>query len=193
MIMAGKPKQHPVDGGWMTVQEAAGMLGLKTQQIYALMSNYHVGLQVAVNMVRQNLALNGQGRSDRYMVDGRWMTVRQAAEMLGVKPEAIRSWRRLHRDAQGKPATLQAAVDAYRQGVRRGGGKPVQHKVNGRPMTTFQAAEKLGVSVITIRGRMSRHNCSLAACVSYYEKKRRRRAEKQARQAEKTIMNILGY
>jgi len=184
--LPGKPKQHPVDGGWMTVQEAADMLGLKTQQIYHLMSNYHVGLQVAVNMVRQNLALNGQGRADRYMLDGRWMTVRQAAEMLGVKPEAIRSWRRLHRDAQGKPATLQAAVDAYRQGVRRGGGRPVQHKVNGRPMTTFQAAEKCGMAVEAIRNRMSRKKCSLAACVNYYEKKKRRKAEK-------AIMNILGY
>ena len=184
--MAGKPKQHPVDGGWMTVTQAADMLDLKPQQIYGLMNNYHCGLKTAVYMVRNNLALNGQGRSDRHMMDGRWMTINQAAEMLGIKPETLRSWRHRHRDDQGKPATLQAAVDAYRQGVHRGGGKPVQHKVNGRPMTTLQAAEKCGVAVEAIRNRMSRKKCSLAACVSYYEKKKRRKAEK-------AIMNILGY
>ena len=177
----------------MTVQEAADMLGLKTQQIYHLMSNHHVGLQVAVNMVRQNLALNGQGRSDRHMVDGRWMTCNQAAEMLGVKPNTIRNWRRLHRDAQGNPATLQAAVDAYRQGVHRGGGRPVQHRVNGRDTTVAQVAKKYGVRVESVRARMYTKQCSLAACVRHYEQKRRRRAEKQARQAEKEILRILGY
>lgn len=184
--MAGKPKKHPVDGGWMTVQEAADMLELKPQQIYHLMSNYHVGLQVVVNMVRNNLALNGQGRSERHMVDGRWMTNNQAADMLGITPVALRYWRYRHPDAQGKPATLQAAVDAYRQGVHRGGGRWKQHRVNGRPMTVAQAAEKCGVAVEAIRNRMSRKKCSLAACVNYYEKKKRRKAEK-------AIMNILGY
>ena len=162
------------------------MLGLKAQQIYHLMSNYHVGLQVAVNMVRQNLALNGQGRSDRHMVDGRWMTNRQAAEMLGITPVALRYWRHRHPDAQGKPATLQAAVDAYRQGVHRGGGKWKVHKVNGRPMTVAQAAERLGVQVQVIRNMMSRKKWSLATAVRYYEKKKRQKAEK-------AIMNILGY
>lgn len=191
MIMAGKPKKHPVDGGWMTVAQAADMLGIIPKQIYHLMSNHHVGLQVVVNMVRQNLALNGQGRSDRHMVDGRWMTNRQAAEMLGITPVALRYWRYRHPDAQGRPATLQAAVDAYRQGVHRGGGRWKVHRVNGRPMTVAQVAEKYGMNVNSVRMRMSRHNYSLAACVSYYEKKRRRRAEKQAKQAEKDILKII--
>lgn len=184
--MPGKPKKHPVDGGWMTVAQAADMLELKPQQIYHLMSNYHVGLQVAVNMVRQNMALGGQGRSDRHMVDGRWVTVNQLAGQLGTKPTNLRSWSYRHCDSEGRPATMQAVADAYRAGVHRGGGKPVQHRVNGRPMTTLQAAEKCGVAVEAIRNRMSRKKCSLAACVNYYEKKKRRKAEK-------AIMNILGY
>lgn len=59
MTMAGKPKQHPVDGGWMTVAQAADMLGIIPKQIYQLMSKHSCGLQVAVNMVRQNMALGG--------------------------------------------------------------------------------------------------------------------------------------
>lgn len=193
MTMAGKPKQHPVDGGWMTVAQAADMLGIIPKQICQLMSKHSCGLQVAVNMVRQNMALGGQGRSDRHMVDGRWVTVNQLVEQLGTKPTNLRSWSYRHRDSEGRPATMQAVADAYRAGVHRGGGKPVQHRVNGRDMTVAQVAEKYGKSVNGVRMRMSRKKCSLAACVRYYETKRCRQEEKRATQAKKEIMRILGY
>lgn len=184
--MAGKAKSWPVDGGWMTVGQAAEMLGVKRQQLYSLMSNHSCGLQAAVNLVRQNLVLNGQNGSERHMVDGRWMTVNQAAEMLGRTPVALREYRYRHRDAQGRPATLQDTVDHYRQGVRRGGHGPKLHRVGRRTMTTFEVAERYGVSVESVRSCMHYHKCGLAACVNYYEKKKRRKAEK-------AIMNILGY
>jgi len=189
----GKAKRHPVDGEWMTVQDAAEMLGLKRQQLYQLMNTHQCGLQMAVNLVREGLALGGQGRADRHMVDGRWTTVRQLAEQLGTNPVNLRCWRYRHCGPDGRPASLQQVADAYRAGLSRGGSAPVAHTVNGRTMTTTQVAKKYGVRVTSVRARMSAKQCSLAACVRHYEQKRRRRAEKQARQAEKEILRILGY
>jgi hypothetical protein len=76
-------------------------------------------------------------------------------------------------------------VEAYRQHqVRHGGKKPKQHKVGRKTMTTFEAAEMLGINVITLRLYMSRHKASLAQAIRFYEKKK-------LKQAEKDILAIL--
>ena len=43
--MARRHKAHPVDGEWMTIPEAAAMLGLNYQQIYHQMYSRRCGLQ----------------------------------------------------------------------------------------------------------------------------------------------------
>lgn len=184
--MAGKPKKHLVDGEWITVQEAAEMLGLGRQQIYGLMHHGQYGLQVAVNLIRHDLAL-GQGRAARYMVDGRWITIRQAAEMLGITVTALRDYLYSHRQPDGRPATLAEAVDAYRSGaVRHGGHPPRLHRVGRRIMTQAEAAEMLGINVNAVRMHMSKHKATLAQTIKYYETRKRRKAEKD-------ILNILGF
>jgi predicted DNA-binding protein (UPF0251 family) len=185
--MAGKPKRHLVDGEWISVQEAADRLGLQRQQLYSLISNHRCSLQVAVNLYRENLALNDQGRADRHMVDGRWMSIRQAAEMLGLPVTTIRSYLYSHRQPDGRPAALAEAVDVYRSGaVRHGGHPPRLHRVGRRMMTQAEAAEMLGIDVNAVRCHMSKHKATLAQTIKYYETKKRRRAEKD-------ILTILGF
>ena len=177
--MAGVAKKHLVDGEWVTAAEVAERLGVPTQSLYNQMNTRRVSLQVVVNMIRENLIMNGQATGQRHMVDGKWMTKRQAAEMLGVTREAINDYMAGHR------CTLQEAVDAYREGrVHRGGRKPVDHRVKNTTMTAQEAAEKLGVSVNAVRVHMHKHKASLAATIRYYEKRK-------IKQAEKDILAIL--
>ena len=142
--MAGKARTHLVDGRETTVGEVAREMGLKHQQLYNLMATRDISLQVAVNLIRENLVLNGQGkRAGRHFVEGRWMTVRQAAEMLGVSMNALYQWLRNHRHGDGSPARLAEAVAAYREKrVVRGGSEPQRHRVGGRQMTVAEAAVK---------------------------------------------------
>jgi predicted transcriptional regulator len=185
--MAGKPKLHFVDGEWITVQEAADRMGLRRQQLYGLINNHRCSLQVAVNLYRENLSLHDQGRADRNMIGGRWMTVRQAAEMLGITVTALRDYMWYHRQPDGRPATLAEAVEAYRsREVSRGGKAPVQHRVGRKTMTCAEAADMLGINVNAVRMHMSKHKATLAQTIRYYEAKKQRKAEKD-------ILNILGF
>lgn len=179
--MAGVAKKHLVDGEWITVAEAAERLGVTRQQIYNQMNVKRIGLQTAVNLIRDNLALNGQGKGYRYMVDGRWMTIRQAAEMLNITPKALRTYMYRHR------CTLSEAVETYRSKVVvRGGSKPKQHRVGRKTMTTFEAANMLGIDVLCLRTHMSNNKATLAQTIRYYEAKKKKKAEKD-------ILNILGF
>lgn len=185
--MAGKPKKHLVDGEWITVQEAADRRGLRRQQLYSLMHHKRCSLQVAVNLYRENLVLHDQGRADRHMVDGRWMSIRQAAEMLGVPFSTLHSYLYSHRQPDGRPATLAEAVEAYRSGaVKLGGHPPKLHRVGRRMMTQAEAAEMLGMTLNAVRMHMSKHKATLAQTIKYYETRKRRKAEKD-------ILTILGF
>ena len=177
--MAGKAKMHYVDRREVTVGEMAEALGVSVTQIYNQMHQKNISLQVAVNMIRDNLVLNGQGRAIRYMVNGKWMTVRQAAEMLGVERLRVYQWMYRHRKPDGTPARLFEAVAAFREGRVKHIGKPyVQHRVGHRTMTTQEAAERLGISVNAVRLYMYKHKCSLAATIRHYEKRKMQKAEK---------------
>ena len=183
--MAGKAKTHLVDGRWTTVSEIAAELGLTRQQIYAQMHNKHCSLQVVANLCRENQILNGQNNAQRWMVDGQWLTVTQAAEMLGVKPQNLRNWRDRNRHPDGSSATLQEAVEFYRAGLNtRRGHAPVQHRVGRKLMTTADAAKLLGTSVFNVRTYMSRNHATLAQTIRHYQ-------QRQQRKAEKDIMSIL--
>ena len=184
--MAGKPKKHLVDGKWMSVEEAAEMLGLRRQQIYCQMSQKKCGLQAVVRMYRENYIL-GQGRSARYMVDGRWMTINDVAEMLGRSKQAIYLWRFKRKRPDGSLPSMAEVVAAYRSGeVRHYGKQPKQHRVGGKLMTMREAAEMVGVSYVAMQLYTYKHRCSVAKAVKYYEAKKQRRAERE-------ILRIMGY
>lgn len=177
--MAGKDKQHYVDGRYTTVAEIAEEFGMKRQSLYSLMNHRQCGLQTAVNLIRENLAMNDQGRAARWMVDGKWMTVRQAADMLGINLRTMRSWIARHRHEDGTICPLAEAVHAYQEKQVIHGGSPAkQHRVNGKTMTVPEAADKLGVSLHAIYMHMSRHKASLASTIRYYEKRKLKKAEK---------------
>lgn len=178
-MMGGVSRKHLVDGQWVTVTEMAEALGVKRQAIYHQIHTRRCGLQAVVNMIRDNQVLNGQASSPRWMVDGKWTTINQAAEALGVTHCTVYNYMYNHK------LTLQEAVDAIRAGkLRHGGHDPVRHNVRGKAMTTFEAAEALGVSVNAIRIHMHRAGDSLAKTIKYYE-------EKKIRDAERRILRIL--
>ena len=184
--MAGKPKKHLVDGEWMSVEEAAEMLGIRPRQIYCQMSQKKCGLQAVVRMYRDGYIL-GQGRAARYMVDGRWMTIRDVAQMLGRSTQAIYLWRFKRRKPDGSLPSMAEVVAAYRSGEVRNRGKlPKQHRVAGKMMTMREAAEMVGVSYDAMQLYTYKHRGSVARAVKYYEAKKKRRAERE-------ILRILGY
>lgn len=184
--MAGRAKKHLVDGEWMSVAEAAARLGVRPQQLYNQMAAKQCGLQAVVNMVRDGLIL-GQGRAGRHMVDGRWMTIKDVAQMLGRSTQAIYLWRFKRKRPDGSLPSLAEVVAAYRSGeVRHYGKKPKQHRVAGKMMTMREAAEMVGVSYAAMQLYVYKHRCSVARAVKYYEAKKKRRAERE-------ILRILGY
>jgi predicted ArsR family transcriptional regulator len=171
-----------VDGEQVTVKEIAERLGVKAQQIYNQMSDRKVSLQVVVNLYRENQILHDQGNAARYMVNGKWMTIRQAAEALGVSRGAAYQYMYKYQ------CSLAEAMAAYRHGLvtKAHGNRTVYHRVGRGKMTVAEAAAKLGVSANAVRVYMYKHNCSLAATIRHYEQRKKRKAEKE-------ILGILGF
>ena len=62
----------------------------------------------------------------------------------------------------------------------------MQHRVGNRTMTTFEAAQMLGISHCLIQQYMRRRKATLAKTIKYYQ-------TKQKRKAEKDILSILGF
>jgi phage antirepressor YoqD-like protein len=180
--MAGKPKKHLVDGEQVTVNEVAERLGVKAQQLYHQMSHRKISLQVVVNLYRENQILHDQGRAARYMVDGRWLTVHQAAKALGVTYRALYLYMYKHQ------CRLAEAMAAYRHGLvtKSHGNRTVYHRVGRGTMTVAEAAAKLGVSASAVQQYMYKHKASLAATIRHYEQREKQRAEKE-------ILGILGF
>ena len=181
--MAGKSRMHLVDGGWMTVQQAADMLGLTRRQLWTLRSRRGVSLQVAVNLYRERLVLHGGGRADRHMVDGQWTTIPEAAARLGVRCAALRQTMKRHN------YTLPEAVDHYQKYqtgelARWPGRRPRTYYVNGHLLTIRQAAEKYHTTENSLRMYIFKHKCSLQTAVRQLEERRKK-------QAERDIMKIL--
>lgn len=178
----GVPGKYLVDGQWMTVQDVADMLGVKRQAVYDQMWQKKCGPQAVVNLFRENLILHDQGRAVRYMVHGRWTTVRQAAEKLGISPKTLQAYMNRY-----KGITLEEAVDAYREGrVKHGGSPKHKYRVGRKYMTREEVACKHGVTVCAVIDQIKRKGWTLAQVDRYYEEKRTRRAEKD-------ILSILGF
>ena len=171
--MAGVAVKHLVDGQYKTVTEMAKALGVKPQALYSQMSNRGISLQVVVNLIRENQILNGQATGQRFMVNGKWLTKRQAAEALDISRSALNDYMAHH------GCTLQEAMDAYREDrVKHGGRRAIKHRVGHKTMSVIEAAEKLCVSVNAVHLYMSKHKCSLAATIRHYEQRKRKKAEK---------------
>ena len=192
MNMEGrKPDLHMIDGRAMTVVEIADMMGITCGALAN--RRFRLGqcsYQLVVDMWRRN-EIGGHGdRQQRHLVHGRWMTVAQAAEELGITPHAIRQVRyRASRD--GHPMTLEAVYDFYKNGLNRPRGYPAkQHRVLGHLMTVAEAAVKYKTTEGNLRGYMTKHRSTLETAVRRLEE---RRAKEAAKKAEKEILSILGF
>ena len=164
--MAGKKALHMVHGEWMTVYEAAARLGVA----YATLMNWRWqhrrpggGPGLLEDAWDHYAALNAgwirrgpYKRPTIHMVHGRRMTVREAAEALGVSYKAVCQYRYKY------GATLQRAWDFY---AARNAERA--------------AAERLGVKLKTLQWYRRYHRCGLAEAVAHYEAKRQKRAEKE--------------
>jgi hypothetical protein len=73
-----------IDGTEMTAQQIADMLGCTLNALQSRKCRLGgISYQALVNMWRENqFGFGSDGKVPRYLVEGRWMTRRQIAEML---------------------------------------------------------------------------------------------------------------
>lgn len=124
------------------------------------------------------------GRKALHMVHGKWMTVQEAADRLGVTYKSIENWRTVHRREDGKRALLVDYWDwamRWRRGeIPRRPGKHVRtYWVRGQRLTMKQAAQVAGVSYKALHCYISAHGCSVNAAVRHYEQCAIQRAVKE--------------
>ena len=142
--MAGhERKKHLIDGKEMTAPEIAAMLGISEQALRFRHSQMNLcSYQLIVDMYREGKMMTNHDRWPRHLVHGRWITVQQAADELGVRAHSINTWRCKNRDMDGNRPTLEEAYEHFRNAPKRGRGNaiPKVHTVMGRKMTVKQAA-----------------------------------------------------
>ena len=180
-------QMHDIDGRMMTVDEIAGMLGVTKCALYRRKHVTGCSYQAIVNMYRDNRLAAPDDKYPRYMVDGKWITVRDISQMLGVREKSINQWRQMHRDVAGNMPQMKDAVEHFRNYKRFGRKKRTgkAHRVKGRTMTVAEAAVKCGVTDGAIYMYMRKHQCSLETYIRNLEKRRVSRAVKE-------IMSIIG-
>lgn len=110
----------------------------------------------------------------KHLVHGKWMTVVEAASLLGVRAETLKQWRYTNRQPDGKPARLETAWDFYSavnagQIPRRPGRTPKRHRFKGRLMTTREAARAIGVDAQRVWVMVHRYGISTEAALERCE------------------------
>lgn len=194
--MSGKrpPGRYPVDGKMLTVAEIAGLL--ETTVTGVRMRKSHLGgvsYQTMVDMYRAGqFGSRKTGLRKPCLIGGRWMSEGELAAELGVNPRALANWRCSHRRPDGTRPSMEEAVEHFRIWKASGHVRrwPKLHRVRGRNMSVKEAAAMLGVSQASLYMNMHKHRESLEAAVKRHEAWE---AKRKARQAEKAIMEILGF
>lgn len=180
---------HMVDGRMLNTDEIAEMMGMSRAALARRKYiNGGCSYQLLVDMQRRNEFGSYHDRKPRYLVDGEWLTVVQAAERAGVAATTITNWRSMHRDADGGRPSMAEAVEHYRRLKTGEEKRRVRvgrlYWVRGHLMTVDQAAAKWKVAPNTLRGYMKRHHCKLETAV-------RRQEERKKKEAVKAIMDVL--
>ena len=199
-MRGGRAKQlHLVDGQLMTIDDVAAMLGVTKHALYVRKHKLgRCSYQLIVDMCRRNEI--GSDNAPRYLIEGRWMTQTQIAEMLRVSPHTLTTWRSAH----GR-APMEDAVAYYRQyltgelvrGRNNGGGRQwKEHIVNGRVWTVKDVMARYGVGRTSVYKRLYALGHDFGRMLDYYEEKaarRRERERKKMAKAARDIMKIIGY
>lgn len=181
-----KPTLHMIDGVPMTVDEIAGMLGLTKQALVLRRSRMGgCSYQLIVDLYRENRFASKHDRGARHLVNGQWITAKEAARRVDVQPITLTRYMKAH------GVTLAEAVAHYRKYqtgelARWPGRRPRTYYVNGKLLTFAQAAEKYHTTESALRLYVYKHKCSLNTAVCHLEQRRKK-------QAEKDIMKILGF
>lgn len=188
-----KPTLHMIDGRMMTVAEIADMLGITQNALVIRRSRLgRPSYQAVVNMYRENQFGNTHDRSPRHMVEWRWMSRTQIAQMLGITPHTLVNWLYTH-----PKQDMRAAISYYRQRqtgeLKRGHGTdgrpPRLYRVGKRMISVPQVARMFGVSHTAVSFVLKHRNGDMAATIRHY----REREARRKRKAEKAIMEILGF
>lgn len=183
--MSGRPKKHLVDGREMTAQEIADMLGMSYASL--TMRRHKMGgcsYQLIVDTYRRNEYGRGHDHAPRHLVEGRWISVREAAAELGMNKLTLLRWCKAHR------APLSDAVAHYREwvrcGRRHGGHPPRRYRVKGEMLTAREASEKYQIPVSSLYDGMRRHHMSMDAVI-------RRRELRKARGELGRLLKVKGF
>lgn len=117
--MAGVKAKHSVHGVWMTMEEAARRLGFKriTLEKWRSLHRHADGSRALLEEawdhyqdVRRGLYNNHPGRPpEKYWVQGKRVTIKKAAEALGVKEGTLWTYKKKHE------CSLDAACQFYRK------------------------------------------------------------------------------
>ncbi len=193
MSRGKKPELHRIDEREMTVQEIADMLGITKNALQGRRSR--LGLptyQVVVNMYRENCFGTDHDRSARYMVDGKWQTRKQIAEMLEISPKTLDNW--LYANKGKDIGDAVAWFRQYQTGERKrhhgqGGRKPTLYRVGRKAYSVPQVARMFGVTHTSVAFVLKRRNGDMAATIQHYKE----REARMKRRAEQAIMGILGF
>lgn len=190
--MSGRPRLHTFDGELLSPEEIAGRLGVMRQKLYSVGQKFGVSVAVAARMIRDNMVGTAEDPGPRYLIDGKWMSARAAAEALGITWGQLSDYQWNHRDPEtGKPMGVPEAVEQIRHAprgkdgkLRRGGSAPRYfERIDGQRMCVEEIARKYGVSKRTLR-RYKANGRTMAEAVQNYERRRMRKAERE-------IMEIL--
>lgn len=178
-------KIHKIDGKGMTVDQIAEMLGVtESTLINKRFVHGQCSYQMVVDMYRANMLQSRDDHWERHLVNGEWITVRDAAARLGVREKSIRNWRATHKDRHGNMPTLAEAIEHFRkyktgEVKRYKGSIGKEHYVKGRKMTVHKAAEKYGIKPNTLYNSMNHYGRTLDAAVKHIEALRMDRAQKE--------------
>jgi predicted transcriptional regulator len=175
-----------IDGREMTVGEIADMLGVTAHALAVRRCKMGgCSYQLIVDMYRNNQLCSRHDKFYRHLVHGKWTTVPEVAEALGVSPNSITNYRSYARRPDGTRPTLEETYEHFKN-RKRGGSVARTYWVKGRRLTIAQAAKKYGTTENALRMYMRNHKSTLEAAV-------RRLEERRAKRAEKEIMGILGF
>lgn len=175
-----------IDGQPMTIDQIAALLGTTRQALINRRYRYggkDVSYQLIVNMYRDNRFETKHDPGPRHLVNGQWITTKEAARRVDVQPGTLTKYMRAH------GVTLTEALDHYRKFQtgelkRYAGRAPRAYYVNGKLLTIKQAAEKYHTSENSLRLYIVKHKCSLQTAVRQLEERRKK-------QAERDILKIL--
>lgn len=163
--MSAHKEIHMIDGVPMTVDEIAEMMGFTYKQLKDRRNRMECGYQLIVTLWREGRLLRRGDRAPRHRVNGRWITIQQAADELGVHVDSIHNWRYKIKHSTGTMPTLEEAWEHFSHNNHNGGRKPRRYNVNGKRMTVPEAAKKYGMLRRSLYNYMRRHKCALAEAI----------------------------